>query len=64
LLSNPQPLSAQLADTRLKTLYYQHLPIYFCAALTVMQSLKFSNSMNENLKDQDILLVREKAATS
>jgi hypothetical protein len=43
LQSNLQPLPAQHADTCLKTLYYQHLLLYFCAALTVMQSFKISS---------------------
>jgi hypothetical protein len=48
--------------TCLKILYFQYLPIYFCTALTVMQSFKIKSSMNEKLKDQDILLVKEKGS--
>jgi hypothetical protein len=59
---NSQSLPAQHADICPDTLYYQQLLLYFCAALTVMQSFKVNSSMNENLKDRDILLVREKGS--
>jgi hypothetical protein len=38
------------------------LTLYFCTALIVMQSFKINSSMNENLKGQDVLLVREKGS--
>jgi hypothetical protein len=62
---NSQPLPARHADTCLKTLYYQHLPLYFCVALTVMQSFKSKNVCLEQLKfwNQDGKIGYEKGLT-